>query len=245
MKTSTKIIFSVAISLLLGTLQLQAQWYAMFVGDMVELYVGGDGVTGSVQWQQTDDTTGAWVNIPGGTTATYIHTTQASATGFKFYRAEINNLPVCDISWYSPIIKHRIVSSFSEIQLGDFFSGGYVFYSSNDSLLLAAPFDQSAGVQWGCNGTAITGAGESVLGTGYFNTKDIVAECAVSAAYICDTLSYLTCTDWFLPSINELEAMYQALQQNGLGNFTNDYYWSSTQSDADNAWYKYFENGSQ
>ena len=38
--------------------------------------------------------------------------------------------------------------------------------------------------------------------------------------------------DWFLPSQNELEKMYQNLKIQNLGNLANSKYWSSSQIDA-------------
>lgn len=41
--------------------------------------------------------------------------------------------------------------------------------------------------------------------------------------------------DWFLPSIEELLLLYENLHLEGLGNFLNDIYWSSTQADESHA----------
>jgi hypothetical protein len=39
--------------------------------------------------------------------------------------------------------------------------------------------------------------------------------------------------------------MYQNLKQKGLGGFTNNSYWSSSQSSKDDSWYLPFSNGTQ
>jgi hypothetical protein len=54
-----------------------------------------------------------------------------------------------------------------------------------------------------------------------------------------------TKTDWFLPSIGELMLMYTNLRQLGVGSFSLDGYWSSSEFDADNAWGHDFGNGLQ
>jgi len=59
--------------------------------------------------------------------------------------------------------------------------------------------------------------------------------------------AYLTATksDWFLPSLGELMLMYTNLRQAGVGNFTNNDYWSSTESNSNYAWYNSFNFGFQ
>ena len=64
------------------------------------------------------------------------------------------------------IIKHRIISSTLDVQLGDWYAGGFVFYADgNGGGFIAAPYDQGT-AQWGCFGTAITGADGTAIGTG-------------------------------------------------------------------------------
>ena len=51
---------------------------------------------------------------------------------------------------------------------------------------------------------------------------------------------------WRLPSIDELNAMYKQLHMKGKGSFKTgefDWYWSSSEGDANVAWSFYFENG--
>lgn len=51
--------------------------------------------------------------------------------------------------------------------------------------------------------------------------------------------------DWFLPSKDELNLMYQNLKVQGLGGFSDSYYWSSSGDSADGAWCQYFISGTQ
>jgi hypothetical protein len=51
--------------------------------------------------------------------------------------------------------------------------------------------------------------------------------------------------DWFLPAIEELNLIYINLHVPGYGNFYNNYYWSSTEEDASNAYGQHFLGGSQ
>ena len=48
---------------------------------------------------------------------------------------------------------------------------------------------------------------------------------------------------WRLPTIEELEGMYEFLHKKGKGNFQQTWYWSSSESTSDNAWYFNFEVG--
>ena len=51
--------------------------------------------------------------------------------------------------------------------------------------------------------------------------------------------------NWRLPDKDELNLMYGRLHKKGLGNFNNDYYWSSSEGVSLNAWDQYFFNGFQ
>lgn len=64
------------------------------------------------------------------------------------------------------------------------------------------------------------------------------------AARLCSELVYGGCDDWFLPSRDELNLMYEELYKNGFGDLSGSY-WSSSESNADHAWVQHFDNGSQ
>jgi len=50
---------------------------------------------------------------------------------------------------------------------------------------------------------------------------------------------------WRLPTRIELNQMYINLKQKRLGDFKDDWYWSSSESDASDAWAQYFQNSTQ
>lgn len=110
-------------------------------------------------------------------------------------------------------------------------AGGKVFYITDGGLhgLEVAPADQSGGAEWGCYGTLIAGADGTAVGTGAQNTADILAGCSEAgrAASIADEYTLGEYDDWFLPSRDELNLLYQ--QRSELGGFTTNAYWSSTQ----------------
>ena len=126
-------------------------------------------------------------------------------------------------------------------------AGGKVFYVSDAGLhgLEAAPADQSSGAVWGCLGTTISGANSSARGAGAANTAAIVAGCAEAntSAKIADAYALNGYTDWYLPSQDELNLLYQ--QKTVVGGFANSNYWSATESGSNVAWGQYFNSGYQ
>jgi hypothetical protein len=85
---------------------------------------------------------------------------------------------------------------------------------------------------------------------GKHNTEFIVAKFAGSgqtgkAAQLC--VAYHGCgkSDWFLPSKSELDLMYTVLKCSGLGEFSTDIYWSSSEYGAQSAWDQAFGYGTQ
>jgi len=131
--------------------------------------------------------------------------------------------------------------------IGEIYKGGIVFYlDGNGGGLVCAETDQSTNAEWGCYGTTIGGTGTGI-GTGAANTAAIVAGCSASgiAARICNDLVLNSYSDWFLPSKDELNLMYQNLKTAGIGGFADDYYWSSSEYSSNYAWIQYFYNGYQ
>lgn len=148
-------------------------------------------------------------------------------------------------------------------------AGGWIFYENPDwesdgwRWLEAAPYGWYDGnedpmTRWGPEGGAWeTGATASVIGSGHTNTDMIVAMLqdyweGDYAANLCVQSDYGGFSDWFLPSRDELNLMYQVLHQNGIGGFSGggselweSYYWTSTESDVWSAWRQIFANGTQ
>lgn len=90
--------------------------------------------------------------------------------------------------------------------------------------------------RWGCNGTTLSGASGTDIGTGAQNTLDIVNGCSEAgiAARICNdystTFNGVVYSDWHLPSIRELQLILANRQ--AIGGFNSPYilYWSSSQN---------------
>jgi hypothetical protein len=149
-------------------------------------------------------------------------------------------------------------------------AGGYIFYdkgiyskagftivkaAGNGTIPITPPYDawryleaapsDSTSAEWGCYGYSISGADGTAVGAGEQNTLDIEAGCATTgtAADLCANLSLGYYSDWFLPSIDELNLMYENLKVHGIGGFDIVYYWSSSEGDANLAWFQYYEDG--
>lgn len=133
-------------------------------------------------------------------------------------------------------------------------AGGYIFYdkgvsSSGWRYLEAAPADYHSIIAW-WNGTWTYQnspgiSPDKTLGSGKINTPLIVAANSnlQNAAKVCDDYSINGYSDWYLPSIDELEQICTSLFSNGKGNFnyTTATYWSSTDTNRiHSAWYMQF-----
>lgn len=124
-------------------------------------------------------------------------------------------------------------------------AGGWIFYdkgytSDGWRYLEAAPEDQSAGIQWYNGKTAAIGNTVTSTGSGKMNTQNIIAAQGkgVYAASICANYRGGGKNDWYLPSKDELEKLYKFMLKTGIGGSGSDYYWSSTEYDAEFAWYQ-------
>jgi len=152
------------------------------------------------------------------------------------------------------------------IRVGDFYGGGVVFYifESGDTGyiagethgLIAAVADQSDGIQWYNGSYVTTGATGTAIGTGADNTTTIISvQGATETSYAAGLARAYTgggYTDWFLPSKDELNLMYlnratinTTAVSNSGSDFSNWYYWSSTEFGTNHAWLQYFDNGNQ
>jgi len=145
-----------------------------------------------------------------------------------------------------------------QYSVGDFHEGGIIFYvdTTGEHGLVCAITDQSTSAIWCGASTAITAAQGTGRGTGNSNTLAIVSECttgdpADNAGHICANLSLNSYTDWFLPSKDELDLMYQskavidiAAVANGGTAFANSY-WSSSEYNDGHAWRQNFGGGNQ
>lgn len=111
--------------------------------------------------------------------------------------------------------------------------------------LIAAPSDQGAEIPWYNGSHVLTGATRTVLGAGQANTEAIVDRQGPGAyaARICADLVIEGFADWFLPSKEELNKLYD--NRAAIGGLSPQRYWSSSEEDRNNAWPQNFSNGYQ
>lgn len=130
--------------------------------------------------------------------------------------------------------------------------GGIVFYVTDGGMhgLEAAPVSTEwTANEWGSYGTLIGGTVTSV-GSGMKDSEIVAAWLnangeADRASQVCLALEYGNYSDWYLPSKDELNLIYVNLKLNGLGDFADNFYWSSSEETLYAAWGQDFTSGSQ
>ena len=127
-------------------------------------------------------------------------------------------------------------------QIGDYAGGGIVFHIDHEEskAYVVAYEDVTDIFSWGCEGLEI-GDTYDAIGWSDANSQAIVDACHTSdcAAYQATEYYRYEINDWFLPTISELEKIYEVRELlsavQGFDALQNDYYWSSSEVDLDHA----------
>lgn len=143
-----------------------------------------------------------------------------------------------------------VVDNGNKKVVGQTFGGGIIFYvDGTGEHGLIASIDNGEGVraQWGCYDLLVDDT-QLGIGTGQENTKKIITACRTAgnaniAARLCNELVLEGFTDWFLPSKEELNLLYE--NKEIIGGYEHGYYWSSSEVDSHFAWYQHFDFGFQ
>lgn len=135
--------------------------------------------------------------------------------------------------------------------IGDTIEGGLVFWIDDSGYhgLVCSLEDLTDTVRWGNGSFSDTGARGDGIGAGVMNSMLIMLRQGIGnhqfAAQLC--LNYRTedsniYQDWYLPAKHELDIIYSQLFLRGIGNLATDNYWSSTETNTNNATVRHFGN---
>ncbi|MFN5056331.1 MAG: LamG domain-containing protein, partial [Bacteroidota bacterium] len=180
---------------------------------------------------------------PGGT----------GAWGGKIDEVRLYNRPL-DSSEISVLYNLNNTIAPSNLKIGDSYGGGIIAYilqpgdsgysaTVTNGIIVPSTDQGRLTYPWGCSGTLI-GETSNKLGTGASNTRKILAKCTASniAAKLCDDLILNGYSDWFMPSLGDMQKI-RNLHLLGLGNFSVDLsYFSSSEYDA-NSTYEFYISG--
>ncbi len=126
-------------------------------------------------------------------------------------------------------------------------AGGIVFYDKGDDsdgwrYLEAWTEDEEVTEVWKTV-DSWTGGTSKAIGAGHSNTYIALAALEHSAAERARMYHVGAFDDWFLPSKDELQLMFE--HRDVIGGFVSSYYWSSSEHDDKLAWAQHFGHGSQ
>jgi hypothetical protein len=132
-------------------------------------------------------------------------------------------------------------------------AGGLIFYDKGNNsggwrYLEASPLEAEFQAIWSVHSTRVENT-QGLIGSGKRNTQLIVETFRQTsgewdtAAQKVDDLVFNGFDDWFLPSQAELDQMYGNLKRKNLGDFKNDWYWTSTEDNSSSAYRQDFKDG--
>jgi hypothetical protein len=123
------------------------------------------------------------------------------------------------------------------------YGGGYIFHvnETNGTLMVATDYSSIGQTSWGDHFDLTNGA---EIGAGYTNTQQIVEGNLADNSNVANglefgsndyafkivwDLEYAGYNDWFVPSKGDMEAIFDNVHMQGMGNFDETlFYWTST-----------------
>lgn len=218
-------------------------------------YTGGNGENYSGQSVPSTGVTGLTATLPAGIfalgegTLTYNITGTPTSDGSASFELNIGGQV------------GTLTRTITTLSVGQAYQGGIVAYilvsgdpgfdANTQHGLIAAVSDQSEGISWINNGLYPYVSGiinQKALGTGLANTNAIIniqGEIATSyAAGLARAHNGGGYSDWYLPSLDELNKLY--INRVAIGGFAATYYWSSSGNDlVQYAWFKNFSTAQE
>ena len=216
---------------------------------LVSLNVGGGtAVTGTfsgIQWGTGSKFLHVLMNTGSGVVD--LGTQQMMSVPYALYAEEVNVR--VSVTGDSLFIGNQVsivpgVSAANYPQIGEYFEGGIVFYIDETGRhgLVYDTLELST-ASWGCLGNSNI-VSNTTLGSGLENSLNIVQNCMFPdiAAALCFNSNNAGFSDWYLPSIDELNTISLNVVNNNFK--TDGYYWSSSGLGGMNAYRYYFPSSS-
>ncbi len=250
----------------------EANDFKVNIGNITGVTAPAYGETPVTAITETDQYTGTviWSGSPVIFDASTVYTatiTLTAKSGYTLTGATENYFAIAGATSVINSVDSGVVTAvFPEatVTIGDSVFGGIVVYimqsgdpgyiEGEQHGLIAATEDQSTGIVWAVvdfQGTA-AGSTETALGTGSANTDNIIAQNDPTSSGLITFAAGLArayngggYTDWYLPSKDELNLLHS--NKVAIGATIIEWYWSSSEDNANatNAWFQYFQDGSQ
>ena len=211
---------------------------------LVSIEIGGGSGFNTIDWANGPYFIETKTDPAGGTNYTITGTSQLLSVPYALYAANAGT------ATGGGNFTHYI---------GEEYGGGVIFHLWKDNAgvehgLIVALTDQSISQAWSNVTSAEIGTSAQSLWDGLSNSNSIVGQAGhtSSAAKLCLDLVSGGQSDWYLPSIQELNMLWnnyytvtRALSQiSGATQLSNSwYYWSSSELHYNNAWYFAFGGG--
>jgi len=121
--------------------------------------------------------------------------------------------------------------------------GGIVFYDAGSVQPWGRYLEAGSelGAEEWCDSNVDVAGTKRAIGSGAANTTLISAACGSGAANTVSDYDGGGKTDWFLPSKDELNELYE--KRDSVGGFEAADYWSSSQNYANGAWFQGLDGG--
>lgn len=210
---------------------------------LVSIEIGGGSGFNTIDWANGPYFIETKTDPAGGTNYTITGTSQLLSVPYALYAANAGT------ATGGGNFTHYI---------GEEYGGGVIFHLWKDNAgvehgLIVALTDQSISQAWSNVTSAEIGTSAKSSWDGLSNSNSIVGQAGhtSSAAKLCLDLVSGGQSDWYLPSIQELNMLWnnyymvtRALSQiSGATQLSNSVYWSSSEGGSSNAWCFYFDYG--
>ncbi|GEM_PF-1161807 len=234
------------------------------------------GATADYQWTICDTVGGSYADINGATAGTYTPVVVDEGKFLKVVATGTGNYSGTVTSAATSAVAEKVYVAGDTGPAGGlvFYDKGSVsdgwryLEAASSDIVLDGPdalhiYGYSRTDSTSSATTLLVGATATAVGTGQANTTALVtamgsnayeqlfafqstSTTANYAAKLCDDFVADTFEDWFLPSKEELDLLYDNLKSNGWGGFaTTGFYWSSSEAASGSASVQMFDSGNQ